>query len=153
MTAASSSSTSLGAEPRREAAGAIPRLEGITVLADDVAGLAAFYHEGLDLAIDVQEASYVAFRGDGVRFAIFERAGMGANTADHPDYRARRAGQAFELNFECAAPSEVDERYAHLRRHGAQAIAAPRTTAWGHYTAFFADPEGNIHSLFAVIGA
>nr|WP_170314990.1 hypothetical protein [Saccharibacillus brassicae] len=33
---------------------------------------------------------------------------------------------------------------------GAVGIAEPKVVAWGHTTGFFADPEGNIHSLFAV---
>jgi hypothetical protein len=66
-----------------------PVLEGITVLADDVAGLAAFYREALGLVPVVEEELYVAFGGEGVRLAIFSRPGMGANTHDHDDYRTR----------------------------------------------------------------
>ncbi|WP_459643986.1 VOC family protein [Kineococcus sp. NUM-3379] len=130
---------------------ATPRLEGITVLADDVGALGAFYRDALGLTFDVEEPSYIAFTGGGIRFAIFSRAGMLANTHDHPAYRAPSTGQAFELNFECAGRGEVDERFRWLSEHGAQPIAQPTETAWGHYTGFFADPEGNIHSLFAVL--
>ena len=126
-------------------------LEGITVLADDVAGLAAFYRDALGLVPEVEEELYVAFGGEGVRLAIFSRSGMGANTHDHAGYRTPFTGQAFELNFQCASRSEVDERFAWLATHGAVPVAEPVETEWGHYTGFFADPEGNIHSLFAVL--
>ena len=33
------------------------------------------------------------------------------------------------------------------------AIAAPTERDWGHLTGFFADPEGNIDSLCAVLPA
>jgi len=128
-----------------------PLLEGITVLADDVHSLAAFYADALGLVPVVEEEFYVAFGGEGIRLAIFSRPGMGASTHDHGDYRTPSTGQAFELNFQCASPGEVDERYARLSSHGAQPIAGPTETDWGHYTGFFADPEGNIHSLFAVL--
>ena len=128
-----------------------PVLEGITVLADDVAALAAFYRDALGMAPVVEEEFYVAFGGEGVRLAIFSRPGMGANTHDHSDYRTPFTGQAFELNFQCTSPDEVDERFAWLSSHGAVSIARPIATGWGHYTGFFADPEGNIHSLFAVL--
>jgi uncharacterized glyoxalase superfamily protein PhnB len=128
-----------------------PALEGITVLADDVDGLASFYRDALGLVPVVEEEFYVAFGGEGVRLAIFSRPGMGANTHDHPDYRIPFTGQAFELNFQCASRDEVDERFAWLSSHGAAPIAQPIETDWGHYTGFFADPEGNIHSLFAVL--
>ena len=130
---------------------AAPRLEGITVLADDVARLAAFFRDALGLRVEVEEDRYVAFGGEGVRFAIFSREGMLANTHDDPAYRTPLAGQAFELNFECGDRAEVDERFAWLGEHGAREVARPVETAWGHYTGFFADPEGNIHSLFAVL--
>ena len=127
------------------------RLEGITVLAEDVAALARFYREGLGLVPEVEEEHYVAFRGEGIRLAIFERRGMLASTQGHRDYLAPFTGQAFELNFQCASGAEVDERFAWLSSHGATPIAQPIETDWGHYTGFFADPEGNIHSLFAVL--
>lgn len=121
------------------------------MLADDVQLLAAFYRDALDLSIEVAEENYVAFGGDGVRFAIFSRAGMGPNTHDHPDYRRQRAGQSFELNFECSSSADVDAQVQQIERHGGVIIAAPVLNDWGHYTAFFADQEGNIHSLFAVV--
>ena len=132
---------------------AIARLEGITVLADDVAQLAAFYRDALGLRVEVSEDRYVAFGGEGIRFAVFSRLGMGPNTHDHPDYRAPFTGQAFELNFECASPEEVTARFAHVIANGGESIAEPTRMHWGQFTGFFADPEGNIHSLFAVLPA
>jgi predicted enzyme related to lactoylglutathione lyase len=130
---------------------AIARLEGITVLADDVAKLATFYRDALGLRVDVTEQNYVAFGGEGIRFAIFSRIGMSANTHDHPDYRMQCTGQAFELNFECASTDDVNERFGDIVANGGRSIAEPTKKPWGQYAGFFADPEGNIHSLFAVL--
>jgi uncharacterized glyoxalase superfamily protein PhnB len=127
------------------------RLEGITVLADDVQGLCDFFEGALGFDVDVREPDYVALANDGVRLAIFRRAGMGAHTHGHPSFTAARSGQAFELNFECTSADEVSARYAELVSHGATDIAAPVLQDWGHFTGFFGDPEGNIHSLFAVV--
>ena len=131
---------------------ATARLEGITVLADDVAKLATFYRDALGLRVDVTEQNYVAFGGEGIRLAIFSRIGMSSNTHDHPDYRTQFTGQAFVLNFECASTDEVNERFSHIVANGGRSIADPAKKHWGHFTGFFADPEGNIHSLFAVLG-
>jgi uncharacterized glyoxalase superfamily protein PhnB len=125
--------------------------EGVTLLADDVAGMAEFYEHALGFEVAVREADYVALGGTGVRLAIFRRSGMRRHTHDHPSFRAERRGQAVELNFECASPDQVRVRFAELVRHGATAVAEPAEREWGHLTGFFADPEGNIHSLFAVI--
>jgi len=127
------------------------RLEGVTVLADDVGLLAAFYRDALAMTVAVEEEHYVAFGGEGIRFAVFARAEMSANTHDNPGYRLPRGGQTFELNFECASESEVDALVRQIESRGGAIVASPVRTAWGHYAAFFADPEGNIHSLFATI--
>ena len=137
--------------PKRKAA--IARLDGITVLADDVPQLAAFYRDALGLSIDVYEETYVAFGGEGIRFTIFSRSGMGPNTHDHFSYGTPFTGQAFELNFECTSSDDVDKRFAQIVANGGRSIAEPTNMHWGHYTGFFADPEGNIHSLFAVLPA
>jgi len=125
--------------------------EGITVLADDVDRLARFFETALELPVTVREEHYVAFETAGVRLAVFRREHMAANTHDHPSFRGRRNTQAFELNFECADAAAVDLSFARIVALGGTAIAAPVVTDWGHFTAFFADPEGNIHSLFAVL--
>lgn len=118
-----------------------------------MAKLADFYRDALGLRVDVSEERYVAFGGEGIRFAIFSRPGMAPHTHDHPDYRTPFTGQAFELNFECASPDDVTARFAHIVANGGRSVAEPTTMHWGHFTGFFADPEGNIHSLFAVPNA
>jgi uncharacterized glyoxalase superfamily protein PhnB len=55
-----------------------------------------------------------------------------------------------ELNFECDSPEQVYALYEQYVAQGAVAVAEPVVKDWGHTTGFFADPEGNIHSLFAV---
>ncbi len=125
------------------------RLEGITVLADDVAALADFYENALGWEVAVREEAYVAFAGQGIRFAIFSRPLMSGNTDEHPAYAMPFTGQAFELNLQCDSPEEVDRRYKELLVAGATPTGRPALREWGQYTGFFADPEGNIHSLFA----
>lgn len=131
----------------------VVRLEGITVLADDVQRLAEFFDGVLGFRIAVREDAYVELQSEGLRFAIFARALMGGNTHDHPSFAEQRRGQAFELNFECTRVDRVQPLLDELVARGAQLIAEPVETSWGHFTAFFADPEGNIHSLFAVLPA
>lgn len=126
-------------------------LEGITVLTDDVDALARFYEVALGLPVAVREEHYVAFAAPGVRLAIFRRSLMGSNTHGHPSFGGARGTQAFELNFECLDASEVERMFRQVVAHGAAPVAAPVATEWGHFTGFFADPEGNIHSLFAVL--
>lgn len=125
------------------------RLEGITVLADDVPAFGDFLERALGIAIVVREEHYLACEGSGVRLAVFSRRLMSPNTDDHPSYRAPRSGQAFELNFQCDDADEVISRYRDIIAAGGSVVGLPAPRAWGHFTGFFADPEGNIHSLFA----
>ncbi|MFK4789501.1 VOC family protein [Microbacterium sp. ZW T5_56] len=124
-------------------------LEGITVLADDVAALADFYEHALGWHVEVREEAYVAFGGQGVRVAIFSRPLMSGNTDGHPAYALPFTGQAFELNLQCESADEVERRYDLLVAAGATPTGRPALREWGQFSGFFADPEGNIHSLFA----
>lgn len=126
------------------------KLEGITVLAQDVAKLTAFYRDVLGFEAIVEEENYTEFKNNGVRLAIFSTPLMADNTNGHPSFLEEKKGQAFELNFECDTPEDVRVMYADFVAKGATDITAPRSMAWGHTTGFFADPEGNIHSIFAV---
>lgn len=42
---------------------------------------------------------------------------------------------------------------AELLANGAVAVQPPDDMPWGQRTAFFADPDGNIHELFADLPA
>lgn len=126
------------------------KLEGITVLALDVPRLTRFYRDVLGFKVLVEEEHYKEFENDGVRLAIFSAPLMAGNTNGHYSFLEERKGQAFELNFECDSPEDVYARYDDFVSKGATGITAPKVTSWGHTTGFFADPEGNIHSLFAV---
>ncbi|WP_338016115.1 VOC family protein [Paenibacillus paridis] len=72
------------------------------------------------------------------------------NTNEHYSFIEERKGQAFELNFQCESPEAVRDIYADIVSRGATSITEPKSMSWGHTTGFFADPDGNIHSLFAV---
>lgn len=124
--------------------------EGITLLADDVARLARFYQDVLGFGIVVEEEHYVEFSHDGIRLAICSKSLMADNTDGHSSFLDSRQGQAVELNFQCDSPEQVYTLYDEFIAKGATAVTSPQVKPWGHTTGFFGDPEGNIHSLFAV---
>jgi Uncharacterized protein conserved in bacteria len=126
------------------------QLEGITIMSNDVARLAKFYREVIGFNIVTEESHYAEFENNGVRFAICSKALMADNTDGHFSFIEERKGQAFELNFQCESPEAVRETYNDFVSKGATSITEPRSMDWGHTTGFFADPDGNIHSIFAV---
>jgi catechol 2,3-dioxygenase-like lactoylglutathione lyase family enzyme len=123
------------------------RIALITVLADDVPTMVQFYRDVLAFQVANDLGHYVEFAHEGVRFAICARSIM-ARTTQHPSFKLPANGQAFELAFPLDTPEALDRVYAAVVAGGATPVAAPAVMPWGQKTAFFADPEGNIHELF-----
>ena len=126
-----------------------PRIGLVTVLADDVDVMKAFYGGVLGFEVVEHLGSYVEFRSEGVRFAVCARDVMFTHTG-HPSYVEEAYGQRFELAFPAATPEEVDRLYGELVERGAAAVKPPETMPWGRRTAFIADPEGNIHEVYSL---
>ena len=129
-----------------------PKIALITILADDVTKMVQFYREVLGFTVKLDSGQYVEFENEGVRFAICARSVM-ENATGHPSYKETHRGHTFELAFPLASPAGVDTTYAEITAKGATPIKAPVNMPWGQRTAFFADPEGNIHELFAELSA
>ena len=132
--------------------GDVAKIALITILADDVPGLVRFYCNTLGFRMKSSDAERVELEHEGVRLAICSRAVLAATT-HHPSYGQPRAGQSFALAFPLHTHEELDEAYASITASGATPVQTPVTTPWGQRTAFFADPEGNIHQLFADLPA
>jgi len=118
----------------------------ITIWTDDIEKMKTFYKVVLGFKIINDLDDYVEFNNDGVRFAICKRTVM-YNFSE--DYKQERKGQAFELAFPCDSPDEVDQSYKALLEKGAEGVHEPQDMPWSQRTAMFADPDGNIHEIFA----
>ena len=124
------------------------RIGSVTVLADDALGLVKFYCETLGFSVKSAHGDYIELENDGVRFVVCSRAVM-ASVTGHWSYGEPKCGQVFALTFPLRSHDQVDETYADLVARGAMPVQSPKTMPWGQRAAFFADPEGNIHQLFA----
>ncbi len=120
----------------------------ITILTDNVPRLTAFYRDVLHFEVKTDMGGYVEFHNHGVRFAVCARSIL-REASGHASYMDAPRGQCFELAFPCAEPAEVDRVYAEIVAQGTTPIQAPTDMPWGQHTAMFADPDGNIHELFA----
>jgi catechol 2,3-dioxygenase-like lactoylglutathione lyase family enzyme len=125
-----------------------PAISLITILTNDVPAMVSFYRDVLRFQVRDDRGNYVEFANKGVRFAICARSIM-ARATGSPAFDEPRRGQSFELAFPCDSPEAVDQSYADIIANGARPVKAPATMPWNQRTAFFADPEGNIHELFA----
>jgi lactoylglutathione lyase len=121
----------------------------ITIVTDQVSEMVEFYTKVLGFEIAGQAGDNVEFHSDGVRFSICSRSIMYSITNNHSSFREDKKGQNFELAFPLSSHEEVDKAYEEIILKGATPIAPPSNMPWGQRTAFFADPDGNIHELFA----
>ena len=122
------------------------RVDLVTVWAENMDAMRSFYRDLLGFLVKDDHGQYVEFENNGVRFALCERSVM----HDHsPAFNEPARGQRFELAFRCDSPADVDESYRVLVEHGALGMAPPQDMPWNQRTALFADPEGNIHEVFA----
>jgi uncharacterized glyoxalase superfamily protein PhnB len=129
------------------------RIDLISIVTDQPLVMKAFYRDviGFPMQLELGE-DYVEFESEGVRFAITTRQVMSAATGGYAGYTGQRQGQFFELAFPCESPQDVDASYAAIVAKGAQPIQAPADMPWGQRAAFFADPDGNVHELYARLG-
>lgn len=67
------------------------------------------------------------------------------------EYKKKVTGQSFELAFPCESPNDVNDSYKQLVAKGATPIQEPENMPWNQRTALFADPDGNVHEIFANI--
>ena len=127
-----------------------PRIDLVTLLTDKFDPMLAFYRDVVGFDVSMQHDQFVEFKSTGVRFAICARAVMAAAT-EHESYGQQRVGQPFELAFPVDSADDVDDVFNMLVERGAEAVRAPKSMPWGQRTAFFGDPDGNIHEVFADI--
>lgn len=118
----------------------------ITIWTDNIVPMKTFYSEILGFTIQRDLGEHVEFESEGVRFAICLRKVMYSFSEE---FTISVSGQAFELAFPCKCPEDVDRSYDELIVKGARAIKAPQNMPWNQRTALFADPDGNIHEIFA----
>lgn len=120
----------------------------ITIWTNDIEKMRSFYNKVLGFKIKNDLGNYVEFENNGVRFAICMRDVM----YDYSnEYEKKAFGQSFELAFPCEYLSDVDKSFNNLIEMGATSISEPKNMPWNQRTALFADPDGNIHEIFAEI--
>lgn len=121
----------------------------ITIWTDDVEKMKDFYTGVIGFEAINDLGDYVEFQSNGVRFAICNRSVM---VGFSQEYMKKPSGQTFELAFPCDSKEDVDKSYDRLVSLGAVPVHKPQDMPWNQRTALFADPEGNIHELFAELG-
>ena len=124
------------------------KMDMFGIITSKFAEMKAFYRDILGLEIIFEMDEYIEFKNPGIRFALCTNKVM-AQATGHVSYKEVKKGQSVELAFILDSPAQVDEVYKEIIAKGAVKIAVPANMPWGQRAAFFADPDGNIHELFA----
>lgn len=117
-----------------------PRMSIITIAANDVERLAAFY-EGLGLARHPAFGDEVEFfQMGGVILALFRRkdaeSDAGVQFAD--------GVSRVYLAYNTRSDAEVDQVLAEAERAGGTIVKPAGRAFWGGWYGYFSDPEGNL---------
>jgi lactoylglutathione lyase len=115
---------------------------------DDVERSVRFYVEcfGFEVGFRWPEEGPLAF-------AFLELGVTGIGIAsreapDLPDWPSGRETGAFQL---CIYTDDTDAAAERLVSRGADQLTVPRTQPWGERLAFFADPDGNLIHVTAMV--
>jgi len=125
------------------------RIGLITIVTSKLSEMKNFYREVLGFECIEELEGYVEFRNEGVRFAITTDDVMFDST-QHQSYRTEKKGQRLELAFPLSDPEAVGVAYDDIIGKGATPVTPPVMMPWGRMTAFFSDPDGNIHELYSL---
>jgi predicted lactoylglutathione lyase len=121
-----------------------PRISLITLGVVDLSRAAAFYEALGWRASSASTDEVVFFQANGLALAIYGRAALAAD-AGVPNAAAGFSGIALAYNARSRA--EVDAIFDEAIRAGAEPTAPPQDTAWGGYSAYFADPDGHLWEI------
>lgn len=125
-----------------------PRIDMIGIITSRFQEMRDFYANTLNFPIALEMPNFVEFQNEGVRFSISTNEVMHQATG-HKSYTKPHKGSPLELAFRTETPAEVDSEYKKLTSAGATPIKGPHDLPWNQRAAFFADPDGNIHEIFA----
>lgn len=126
--------------------GEAPSLRAVAIVTGQFEGMVAFYRDVVGLELSSAENGYAQFRDSPL---VIVEAEVMREASGQTAFVEPAAGQRFELAFELPTADAVDDFYAALEAGGAHTVVAPHDTAWGQRVAYFADPDGNVHDVFA----
>jgi uncharacterized protein len=128
---------------------AIPqRFSLVTLGVSDVEHATAFYHRlGWREAPSSVPGEVAFFATPGGVLALWETAELAKDAALPTMHANAPAFRAVSLALNLASREEVDDAIGDWVLAGGQITKAPAETEWGGYSAYVADPDGNLWEL------
>jgi uncharacterized glyoxalase superfamily protein PhnB len=121
----------------------------VTIHTDNFEEMKFFYHKTMGLNIVFENEEFIEFASEGLRLSLASYQALSFLASD--SLRVKRKGSGLGVGFKYDSKDAVDIAYQELLDKGATAVNAPAAQPWGGYTAFFSDPDGNVHELVSDI--
>lgn len=121
----------------------------ITIHTDNFEKMRLFYEQTMQFRIISESGEFIEFASQGIRLSLVSYNALSFLASE--SLKQKKVGSGLGIGFKFASKQQVDDRYHTLINKGAVPINAPTAQDWGEYTAFFADPDGNIHELVSDI--
>ncbi len=119
-----------------------PRLHLITLGTHDLEATAQFYEKLFCIKrSDRSQGGVVFLRLQGLVLSLFPLAELAADAAVQNDCGSFRG---FSLAHNAASAAEVDSLFSAALACGATSVKKPEKVLWGGYSAYVADPSGNL---------
>lgn len=119
-----------------------------TIFTNDLEEMKLFFNQKIGIPIASANPDYVEFKMGEYRFAIGLRESM-YKTLNDSTYLGKRKGAAVGVGFFLPSKQKVDSLYIRMKKNGVFFNQKPQLMPWNEYTAFFKDPDGNIHELIS----
>jgi catechol 2,3-dioxygenase-like lactoylglutathione lyase family enzyme len=102
-----------------------------------------FYRDGLGWTVTAEEGEWIAFKfGDGSSaLALYPWDGLAEDAGLPADANGFRG---VTLAYGVGSEQRVDEVLAEAVAAGARLVKSARSTPWGGYNGYFADPDGHL---------
>ncbi len=107
-----------------------------------------FYANTLDLPVKFKSEGFAEFSAKGLRLSLASSQQLDS-MLNSPDFKIKRQGSGVGIGFKLDNQDAVDRLYEALKSKQVNFVSPPTPQPWGEYTAFFRDPDGNIHELVA----
>lgn len=120
----------------------------VTIHTKNYSEVRAFFQDKMEMEIVSENGEFAEFSSNGLRLSLAGYQTL-SSFLDADSLGGERTGTGLGIGFKYALPEQVDAAYEALLAQGVQGVAVPAQQPWGEYTAFFADPDGNIHELVA----
>ncbi len=124
-----------------------PRITLLTIGVDDLERAVAFYRDGLGLPTpgivgrEFEHGAVAFFDLAGVKLAVWPRDDLAHDTGLR---KSPPSSTELSIGHNVRSEREVDDVMRQAKEAGATIVKEARTTFWGGYAGYFADPDGHL---------